>query len=49
MTLGRCMVADDGNYHYCISMVSPETADVGEEFARICASLDLSGEEKAEK
>lgn len=49
VSLGRCMVADDGNYHYCISMVSPETADVGEEFARICASLDLTGEEKGEK
>lgn len=49
VSLGRCMVADDGNYHYCISLVSPETADVGEDYARICASLDLSGEEKAEK
>ena len=49
VTLGRCMVADDGDYHYCISLLSPETADVGEDFARICASLDLSGEEKAEK
>lgn len=44
ITLGRCMVADDGNYHYCISLISPEEADVMEEFARICASLDLSGE-----
>ena len=49
VSLGRCMVADDGDYHYCISLLSPETADVGEDFARICASLDLSGEEKAEK
>ena len=49
VSLGRCMVADDGAYHYCISLVSPEDADVAEEYAQICASLDLSGEEKAEK
>ena len=49
VSLGRCMVADDGNYHYCISMVSPETEDMGETYAQICASLDLSGEEKMEK
>lgn len=45
ITLGRCMVADDGSYHYCISMTSPEDADVGEDYAQICASLDLSGEQ----
>ena len=44
ITMGRCMVADDGSHHYCISLTSPENADVGEEYARICASLDLSGE-----
>ena len=49
ITLGRCMVADDGNYHYCLSLLSPEDADAAEEFARICASLDLSGEERIEK
>ena len=42
--LGRCMVADDGQYHYCISMVSPEKAEEGETYAQICASLNLSGE-----
>ena len=41
--LGRCMVADDGSYHYCISLTSPENVDVGEDYAQICASLDLSG------
>ena len=45
ITLGRCMVADDGSYHYCISLTSPENADVEEEYARICASLNLTGEE----
>ena len=49
VSLGRCMVADDGNYHYCISLVSPEEDDVSEEYASICASLDLSGESKSEK
>lgn len=49
VSLGRCMVADDGNYHYCISLVSPEDTDVADDYARICASLDLSGEGKAEK
>ena len=42
--LGRCMVADDGAHHYCISLLSPEDADVGDTYARICASLTLGGE-----
>lgn len=46
ITLGRCLVADDGTYHYCVSLVSPEEADVGDDYAQICASLDLSGEER---
>ena len=49
VSLGRCMVADDGNYHYCISMVSPEKADEGETYAQICASLNLSGESNSGK
>ena len=49
ITLGRCMVADDGNYHYCLSLLSPEDADVAEDFAQICASLDLTGEKSIEK
>ena len=49
ITLGRCLVADDGNYHYCLSLLSPEGEDVSEDFAQICASLDLSGEPKVEK
>lgn len=46
ITLGRCLVADDGAYHYCVSLLSPEEADVAEDYAQICASLDLSGEER---
>ena len=49
ITLGRCMVADDGSFHYCISLTSPENADVAEDYAQICASLDLSGEEDTGK
>ena len=49
VTLGRCLVADDGEYHYCISLTAPEEADVNDDYAQICASLDLSGEEKAKK
>ena len=45
ITLGRCMVADDGAYHYCVSLLSPEEADVSDDFAQICASMDLSGEQ----
>ena len=46
--LGRCMVADDGCHHYCISLISPEDADVGDTYAQICASLTL-GEKITEK
>ena len=46
--LGRCMVADDGAHHYCISLLSPEDADVGDTYAQICASLTL-GEKTSEK
>lgn len=49
VSLGRCMVADDGNYHYCISLIGPEEADVGDTYAQICASLSLSEEKTIEK
>ena len=48
VSLGRCMVADDGAHHYCISLVSPENADVGETYAQICASMTI-GEEASGK
>ena len=41
VSLGRCMVADDGAYHYCISLLSPEDADMGETYAQICASMTI--------
>ncbi len=43
VTLGRAMVADDGKYHYCISLLSPETTDVAGDYAQICASFSLTG------
>lgn len=46
VTLGRCLVADDGNFHYCISLLSPETVDVEDDYAQICASLRIGGEEE---
>ena len=46
ITMGRCMVADDGDYHYCLSLIAPENADTAEDFAQICASLDLTGEQR---
>ncbi len=45
--LGRAMVADDGHYHYCISLLSPENTDIAEEYAQICASFSLTGEDAA--
>ena len=46
ITMGRCMVADDGDYHYCLSLIAPENAATAEDFAQICASLDLTGEQR---
>lgn len=46
ITMGRCMVADDGNYHYCVSLLSPEEVDVAGDYAQICASFDLNAEEQ---
>lgn len=45
VTLGRCLVADDGNYHYCVSLLSPETLDVSDTYAEICASFTLHAED----
>ncbi len=42
--LGRAMVADDGNFHYCVSLLSPEQTDVAEDYAQICASFSFTQE-----
>lgn len=40
--LGRALIADDGNYHYCISLLSPEDSDSGEVYDRLCASFSVT-------
>lgn len=40
--LGRALIADDGYYHYCISLLSPEEADVGDLYDQMCASFAVS-------
>ena len=42
VTLGRCMVADDGNYHYCVTLLSPEEPDSSELYAELCASFTVA-------
>lgn len=41
--LGRAMIADDGNYHYCVSILSPEDVDSSEVYAQIVSSFSLDG------
>lgn len=45
--LGRCLVADDGVYHYCVSLVSPEDTDSSDAYAQICASFSLAAADGA--
>lgn len=40
--LGRTLIADDGYYHYCISLLSPEDSDSGEVYDRLCASFAVT-------
>lgn len=40
--LGRALIADDGNYHYCVSLLSPEDSDSGEVYDRLCASFSVT-------
>lgn len=37
--VGKAVVADDGNYHYCVSLISPEDVDSTEVYERICDTL----------
>lgn len=41
VTLGRCMVADDGDYHYCVTLLSPGEVDSAQLYAELCASFTL--------
>lgn len=42
--LGRALIADDGYYHYCVSLLSPEDSDSGEVYDRLCASFSVTSE-----
>lgn len=42
--LGRALIADDGNYHYCVSLLSPEDTDSGEVYDRLCATFSVTRE-----
>lgn len=40
--MGRALVADDGAYHYCVSLLSPEDSDSAEVYDRLCASFAVT-------
>ena len=40
--LGRALIADDGYYHYCLSLLSPEESDSAEVYDRLCASFSVT-------
>lgn len=40
--VGRALIADDGYYHYCVSLLSPEESDSGDTYERLCASFTVS-------
>lgn len=42
--LGRALIADDGYYHYCVSLLSPEDSDSGEVYDRLCATFSVTAE-----
>ena len=37
--LGQALIADDGFYHYCVSLLSPETSDARGLYERLLASF----------
>lgn len=40
--LGRALIADDGYYHYCVSLLSPEESDAQEVYDSLCASFSVT-------
>lgn len=44
---GRAVIADDGNYHYCVSITSPEGTDSSEIYAQIVSSFRLGETDSA--
>lgn len=45
--LGRALIADDGCYHYCVSLLSPESSDSQQVYDRLCASFSVTSEDAA--
>lgn len=43
--LGRALIADDGNYHYCLSLLSPEDADTQPVYDQLCATFSVRSED----
>ena len=39
--IGRAVVADDGHYHYCVSLTAPEQVDSEAVYDRICQTLAI--------
>lgn len=46
--LGRAVIADDGNYHYCVSITGPENVDSQPVYDQIVSSLRI-GDSDSEK
>lgn len=40
--VGKALIADDGYYHYCVSLLSPEDSDSNEVYDRLCASFAVT-------
>lgn len=40
--LGRALIADDGYYHYCVSLLSPEDSDSADVYDRLCATFSVT-------
>lgn len=40
--LGRALIADDGYYHYCVSLLSPEDSDAQDVYDSLCASFAVT-------
>lgn len=39
--VGRALIADDGVYHYCMSLISPEESDAGPVYDQLCATFSV--------
>lgn len=39
--VGRALIADDGVYHYCMSLISPEDSQAGPVYEQLCATFSV--------